>query len=610
MTGFWKLLGATGLLAGLVVTAVALLTWPLVVGQAERALQARAVAEAELLAAWAAPRLAPKAVPGANPAEEETSKPGLQLELQTAVLELSRRLPDLRLTLVAPDGTVLADSDETPGTMENHGQRPEILDSGRPGSVPAPRTSATTWRQDLYFAVPIRHDGELLAHARVALPLTPLAGLRARFGTALGFACLVAAVAALAISALLAYAARRPPEELRHYVSAVARGDRPPALAVHRFDALAPLAKAVQTMADRLHDRLQELLRERSETRAILASMVEGVLAIDPDRRVMLLNASAAGMLETTEAVARGKPVWEVTRVPEVTDLLTSCLRTGRRADGEVVLAGDPHDRVLRLTASPLADGSQVWGAVLVLDDLTGLRQLETVRRDFVVNVSHELKTPLTAMRGFLEAVVTDESMDERTRRRFLGKVRDNTDRMVAIVSDLLTLARLEAAGAGPQHVPLDLREIAAETAADGTGAASIREVSIVLDMSGEAVTVRGERAALVTALSNLVDNAVKYSPPGSRVHVRVGRQGHEAVVEVQDRGPGISAHDQERIFERFYRVEKSRSRELGGTGLGLSIVRHVVQLHGGTVSVESSPGQGSAFRIRLPLQKGPAATV
>jgi signal transduction histidine kinase len=238
-----------------------------------------------------------------------------------------------------------------------------------------------------------------------------------------------------------------------------------------------------------------------------------------------------------------------------------------------------------------------------IVRDQSEMRRLETVRRDFVVNVSHELKTPLTAMRGFLEAVLDDPGLDPALRLRFLTRAQDNTERMVAIVGDLLSLARIEAADSALRTEPLDLRSIAAECHAEATGTAAIREIQLQLDLPGEEVAVLGDRAALATAISNLLDNAVKYSPNGRRVRVYVGSDGGEAWVAVTDHGPGIPAEETERIFERFYRTDKNRSRALGGTGLGLSIVKNVVSAHGGRVVLDTALGEGSTFTIRLPLQ-------
>jgi two-component system phosphate regulon sensor histidine kinase PhoR len=373
---------------------------------------------------------------------------------------------------------------------------------------------------------------------------------------------------------------------------------------------LAGLGRAVGEMAAQLRERFERIARDQSEIRAIVGAMVEGVLAIDAESRVVLLNAAGAELLGTTPDAARGKPVWEVTRLPEISELLARCLRTGGPAWVELRVAGEPRDRVLRLAASPLVDDRGPFGAVVVLHDLTEMRRLEAVRRDFVVNVSHELKTPLTAMRGFLDAVLDDKDLPPELRARFLGRARDATDRLAAIVSDLLTLARVEADEGTARRTPLDLVELAAEVCAETADGAALRGARVTLSTPDEPVPVLGDHAELVAALGNLVDNAVAYGPDGGEVRVRISAAEGEAVAEVEDDGPGIPPHEQQRIWERFYRMDKSRSRELGGTGLGLSIVRNVASAHGGRVSLDSEVGRGSTFRIHLPLLSSDPAAV
>jgi len=357
-------------------------------------------------------------------------------------------------------------------------------------------------------------------------------------------------------------------------------------------------------MAGQLEQRFERIQRDAAEIRAILASMVEGVLATDADQRVLLMNAAAAEILGTRPEQAQRRRVWEVSRLPELGDLLQRCARSGRPEGLELARPGDLHDRVLRLTAAPLTDEAGLWGCVVVIHDLTEMRRLERVRRDFVVNVSHELKTPLTAMRGFLETVLADRNLDEPTRERFLRRARDNTDRLAAIVTDLLTLARVEAEDGRLERRELDLRDVVAEVHEQAAGLAATRGVTLACDVPDEPVPVEGDRAALYTALMNLLDNAIKYGPRGGQVRlaVRADAGAGQAAVAVEDQGPGIPPHEIERIFERFYRVDKDRSRALGGTGLGLSIVRNVALAHGGSVDVTSDVGRGATFTLRLPL--------
>jgi two-component system phosphate regulon sensor histidine kinase PhoR len=279
-------------------------------------------------------------------------------------------------------------------------------------------------------------------------------------------------------------------------------------------------------------------------------------------------------------------------------------MRNGSEQNREVRLPAERRDRVLLLQASPLRDAAgELSGAVLVLHDVTELRHLEEVRRDFVANVSHEVKTPLTAIRGMVETILEDPSMDEPTRNRFLERVRSQAGRLSALVTDLLTLSRVERREEAPEKGTLDLRGPVRESFEQQTSEGEDKGLSMEIETPDSPVPVFGDMEALRQAVDNLLSNAVRYTPSEGRIWVRLRTEGEFAVVEVQDTGIGIEPRHQERVFERFYRVDKARSRELGGTGLGLSIVKHITIAHEGSVSLESAPGQGSTFRIRLPLR-------
>ena len=356
-------------------------------------------------------------------------------------------------------------------------------------------------------------------------------------------------------------------------------------------------------------EQLEELRADRNQLNALLGSMVEGVVAIDLDRQVLHLNAIAAkwfGRVIPESAI--GRPIYELSRQPELSGALIEAMekrREVRRSFGLVgSIGGEADPRKFELTASPLlatsGGGERVEGAVAVMHDISELERLEGLRRDFVSNVSHELKTPLTAIHGYVETLLEPAGMDKKTRKRFLRKIRKQSRRLSALVSDLLTLSRIESSTEQAENL-VDLRSQVGEVLGLLSPAGEERGLEMVVDCPGRPVTVRGEEEALRQALSNLVDNAVKYSGVGGRVLVRLRADNGRAVLEVEDEGPGIPAEHLDRIFERFYRVDRARSRELGGTGLGLSIVKNVVQRHGGGVEVDSERGRGSIFRFWLP---------
>lgn len=356
--------------------------------------------------------------------------------------------------------------------------------------------------------------------------------------------------------------------------------------------------------------RLVESQRElrAAETRAwraeaIVAGMPEGVFVVDRERRLVTANAPARELL-AAERAAAGMALFEAMRIPEVERVIERALATGGVADAEVVLATREQERALRLVGAPFGGTGEKrgdWeGCVVTVHDVTELRRLEKVRRDFVANVSHELKTPLTTMRSYLEALADDPAMDPATRRSFLAKALAGTERLSAIVVDLLSLARLEAGDGSLRFERVDAAEAVRGVVREWSPSAAARRIRVDV-RADERAWIRADREGLHAAIANLVDNAIKYSPEGCDVAVRCSVSDTHVTIEVEDHGPGIPRSERQRIFERFYRVDRDRSRRLGGTGLGLSIVRNVVKVHGGEVELDSEVGRGSTFRIRLP---------
>jgi two-component system phosphate regulon sensor histidine kinase PhoR len=359
-------------------------------------------------------------------------------------------------------------------------------------------------------------------------------------------------------------------------------------------------------MTEQLRSQIDTMDADRNKTLAILAGMVEGVVAVDREERVVHANAAAQAILGIDGRLALGRRIWEVTRVVEVSEALGEAMRQNRVRVSEVRIPTPQKDQVIQLTATPLRNaGDQIDGAVVVLHDVSELRQLESVRRDFVANISHELKTPLTAIRGLVETLIDDRKMDRDTHDRFIEKIRDQSTRLSNLVSDLLTLSRLETGAGGLRFEAMDLRETVAESCRTQVHAAETKQVQLLSGLPDAAVTIDGDAEAMRELVDNLVSNAIKYTPSGGRVDVKLSTENGSAVLEVADTGIGIPPEEQSRVFERFYRVDKARSRQLGGTGLGLSIVKHVALAHGGSVSLKSATGRGSTFRVQLGLKPG-----
>lgn len=513
-----------------------------------------------------------------------------------------------RLTVIRKDGLVIADSEEDPARMDNHGRRPEVLAADLKGYGLAVRFSDTLGTKMMYLALPVQSQGRLVGYVRTSLPLSVIDErfnyLRAVVLLAVGLASIVA----LVIGLILARHFVTPLTDMTAVAASMADGDYSQRVATARTDEIGTLARALNQMAESCSHREEVINTDRGKLSAILSGMVEGVVAVNQDERVIHLNEAAGKLLDAWPEDSLDKPIWQVTRVREVSDILRDALRDQTDTRRTLRVATQSRDQFIEMHASPLHDGQgNPVGALAVLHDVSELHRLETVRREFVANASHELKTPVTAIRGLVETLIDDKELGAPTRDRFLGKIKDQCMRLSSIVTDLLTLSRLEADTDEPEGLPFDLREVAIASAKPFTQTGEDRGIHLETQVPDAPLEIAGDEEAIGQLISNLLDNAVKYTPSDGNVSLRVRRQDDNAIIEVEDTGIGIEPEHQDRIFERFYRVDKARSRELGGTGLGLSIVKHIAKAHGGRVTVDSTPGNGSTFRVFLPLSSARA---
>ncbi len=506
-----------------------------------------------------------------------------------------------RVTLIDRAGTVLGDTEVPParlGAVENHAGRPEVR-AALAGRVGRALRHSRTLGEDLeYVAVPGPAGGPV-AVVRLAEPLVVLRALDA----ALFRISLVAAALALLLSVpLVLWVAGRQAGRIRELVSVMRRlgsGD-PRARARERpDDELGRLGRAINELAAEGQARLDALGRERDEREQILAHLGDGVVLLDGQGRVIRMNRSCAALLGAAVPAEPGTSYTDFVRSPELVDLVHAARREGRTVESDLRL-WTPEQRFAHAAATPLS-AAGAGAVLLVLHDLTETERLNRVRQDFVANVSHELRTPLTSLRGYAETLLDGGLDDPENRERFVRVIRDQAVRLEAIAEDLLTLAALERPDAKLSLERFDLREVAGAQAAAFRARAEQAGLSLTLE-PGSAEPVSADRGLVEQLLANLLDNAVKYTERGG-VRVRLGHSGARVWCEVEDTGAGIPEGDLPRIFERFYRVDKARSREKGGTGLGLSIVKHIAALHGGEVSVRSRPGEGSSFRFELPRE-------
>jgi len=455
----------------------------------------------------------------------------------------------------------------------------------------------------MYVAVPLPRGGAIAGALRASVSLALVEGsLRGMYVRIFVGGIVVTALAALA-SLAVARKINRPLSDLREGVRRFGQEGLSHRLPVSQVEEVGSLAEVMNEMAERLEDRIRTEVRQINEQEAVFSSMVEGLVVVDPAERVTRLNRSAARLLGVAPEAVLGKSLQEIVRSPYLQEFVTKTLSTVDPVEGDIVIRGHQGDRFLQAHGAPLLDdaGKKI-GAVVVLNDVTRLQRLEGVRRDFVANVSHELKTPITSIKGFVETLRDGAIRKPGDAEKFLEIVAKQADRLNSIIEDLLLLSRVEQ-DAREEKVALEsarLKGVILEAVQVCEPKAHARDIRISVNCP-EGIVVRINAALLEQAIINLVDNAIKYSEPGCPVSIDAEELSSEVVIRVADKGCGIEAEHLSRIFERFYRVDKARSRKLGGTGLGLSIVKHIVQAHNGTVTVESAPGAGTTFSIHLP---------
>ena len=505
-----------------------------------------------------------------------------------------------RITFVAADGRVFGDSAETLDDvrrMENHGTRPEIEAARRTGIGRSERYSDTLKMSMLYIAVPVEHSN--IAFVRVALPMADIRQqLRAVLVatlTALGLALVGGAAIGFVLSRRIGGRVRAIADVARRYRS----GDLTPPRLDYGDDELGAVARILDDSVHELGSRLADLARDRGRMASILAGMIEGVIVVDAQGRVQLVNDAAREMLKLSEP-AIGRHYVESIRHPAIASLVDAALAGQQPAS---VQLSPPRDarRTLTARAAPPATGA-AHGVVLVLHDITELRRADQIRRDFVANVSHELRTPLTAIRGYVEAL-QEGGIDPTETRQFLDIILRHTLRMEHLVKDLLRLARLDAGQESIERVACDVRSLLESVTLDLAPTLDARGQQMAISVAPKAATIRADPAKLHDVLRNLIANASTYSPEHTTISVTARPAGAHMAIDVEDQGPGIPEGDLSRVFERFYRVDKSRARDPGGTGLGLAIVKHLVELHGGRASAANRPTGGARFTIELPTE-------
>ncbi len=508
-----------------------------------------------------------------------------------------------RFTVVLNSGRVIGDTDENPQIMDNHYQRPEIRQLlGAPLDAVgwSDRRSGTVRMTMMYVAVVWHQRGERLGFVRAARPMgdVDLALIRQRVRVL--YAGLWMSVIVIIGSAVIAGRLSAPLIRMRESVETYAAGRADLHLPASPVREIHALSEAMNAMSQRLSDRFETIVRQRDEQKALLSCMSEAILAMDAQGRIISMNPAAIKVFQPTSEPVTGRHIQEVVRNADIQRLSRTIMETNGTVNEEITIPNG--ERILQINGTAMTDshGHRI-GCVLVMTDVTRIRKLETMRRDFVANVSHELKTPVTSISGFSETLLDGAAEDPEARTRFLKIIRHQARRLTAILEDLMTLSRLEhdAQNADIPLRPTPIRPILENAVKTWQPEAAPKNMQLTINC--DAALEASVNAPLIEqAMINIIGNAVKYGPAKSGITVDAERDADEIRLSVKDEGPGIARHHLPRLFERFYRVDKGRSRDIGGTGLGLAIVKSIAIAHGGRVSVDSTPGKGSAFTIHL----------
>lgn len=505
-----------------------------------------------------------------------------------------------RVTIIDTTGKVLGDSLLDNDSMVNHANRPEIKEAMKGRIGEAERYSTSLQESMYYFAVPVTSDNNVLGVVRVAIPWAEIQAGQNQIRVSIGTAVLLALILMVVVASTFTSSMVVPLQQMTEVAQKMAEGKLDTVLPVKSNDEIGALSKELNYMAQRLKGYIRLITEERNKIKAILASMNDGVIAIDRNGNILLINPAVERMFHITYEQSMGKGVIEVVRNYELEKLLFSALESGESTASELqILAPDP--KSFRISTAPLTSETGVVGVVAVMRDITAFIQVEKMKADFVANVSHELRTPLTSIKGFVETLLDGALTEPETATHFLEIINDETDRMNRLITDLLSLSKIEAERLEINKSPVDLGKLIDNTVSILSPQAKEKDIMINIKIADSLPMVECDRDMVGQLLINLIDNAVKYTPHGGTITISAKPHDQGVKAMVQDTGIGIPTESIHRLFERFYRVDKARSREMGGTGLGLAIVKHILEVHNGSIQVNSRIGEGSTFTFYLP---------
>jgi two-component system phosphate regulon sensor histidine kinase PhoR len=551
-------------------------------------------------------RLRDTAISLQNPAEETLAHQDFN-DFQRVIKTIASQI-NTRITLVGKQGRVFADSHKDPQQLDNHADRSEIIAALKTGNGSSRRFSNSLGIEMLYIAYRIEHQGKPVGCVRVAQDTQQISGPVADIQLKIVTLVLIIIVGGLSIAGIGISKMTQPVVQLIEEARELTSGQIKKPRNLSKGNEFDELGQTLNNLSKTLSKRMRQLERNHNELLVVLEGMKEGVIAVDGSDCIRFANKAVCRMFSLDVNRDEGRPIWEVLRNQMIETTVHKARKSDEPFHGKIELL-TPHEQHLSLSASAIpssshSDSSKTPGVIIVFHDITEIHRLENMRRDFVANVSHELKTPLASIQAFAETLIDGAIHDADNNMLFLTRIVEQSDRLNLLIQDLLSIARLESGENVHDFASVDLTEITQRCLNDHQSHAAKKNIALVFNQS-DSVWVFAEADGLTQILDNLVDNALKYTPEDGTVTVNIQAEPRAVHLQVIDTGIGIPSDHQDRVFERFYRIDKARSRQLGGTGLGLAIVKHLVNAFGAEVEVISAADQGTTFQITFPLGDG-----
>ncbi len=509
----------------------------------------------------------------------------------------------LRTTIINQAGVVLGDSElngKELKTVENHLLRPEIQEALYKGEGLSKRFSQTINKDLIYYALPLQKE-KTIAIVRLSIPLSEVEIISDKLKGILFFSFIGVFLLASGVSFLAALFITRPIKEIAWVAQGVADGNLKRRASVKSSDEIGNLAKVFNVMLDQINLKIDEVTASRSRLKAVLLSMFDGVMVTDKNGAIILVNDTLKKELNVNQDL-EGKSSLEVIRNIEIQEVIEKVLQKKSGIISKEITIAEPTKKTFSVHATAVLKEGQSDGAVLIFHDITELRRLENVRKDFIANVSHELRTPVTNIQGYTETLLAGAWQDQKNLKDFLSIIYSDTEKLANLINDILDLSKIESTDKPLQLELVNLNSLIIETIKNIKQKVDKKEIKLELNLDKNISKIKVDKIQIQQAISNIIDNAIKYTPKQGEIKVSVRQLQNQARIDISDTGIGIPERDLERIFERFYRVDKARSRKLGGTGLGLSIAKNIILNHKGKIWCKSTEGQGATFTITLPI--------